>query len=1527
MWTRCLLWFCALTAALAAGAGERGMVFRQLGAERGLLQSSVSSIVQDREGWLWVGTQAGLHRWDGSDMRPILDADNPAAPEESMVTALAVGAPGELWVGTATAGLARLDSLRLRYLPAAPATLPDRPAARQITALSYRDGEGLWVASLAGVERIDEQGRRSAVLERSTLDGPQSITGLAPHPAGGVWIGTEQGVFQADPAGRLSRLGSVRAMPVDALSTASDGSLWIKSAETVYRVDLQGRVQPLATIDARSTATYNRAALLDDGRGGLWHGIAGRGLVRIDTRSGAQRWQHSIRGLPGALPEDSISALLLDRSGLLWVGTEYSGIWYAPIDGSRFRLVVDTAELGEVRGNNVRALQDDGSGRLWVGTDGAGLKRYDPDSGRFERHDASLHEALRRAGRPVPRQLQVFGLRRDAVALWVAASAGAFRLQDAGGVIRAERLPLEEAVPDLEEELFVRTVTPVAGGRIGFGTQAHGFFLMEGEGSSLRVRRYRHDPANPRSIGNGLVLVSEVDRDGRLWVGTLDGLSLYRPDTDDWLVLRHARADPRSLPSSVVRAIHAAEDGSLWIGTHGGMARLDALDVERGIAQFTRYGATEAWPDPTVYAIASDSAGRLWLSGNRGLAVFDRARNSVLGFGPEDGLQAYEFNGNAVARLGNGDLAFGGVRGLNLFNGAAVQPSDFLPPVVLTRWSYSGDPQPWPTPDGALILPAPHRQFGFEFTALDYRSPARNRHAWRLLGVDQNWTEGSGPGRGAYANLAAGRYVLELRGSNSDGVWNPQVLSIPVQVLPAWYATSAARLLSALLVLLAAVAFWVALNRRRRRRRAYLQALREREDRLQLALWGSDDGFWDWEIGSGRIHREGLDRVLGRAESSATLPIEDWKSTEVHPDDLALVAARIERHLRGESEYYESEHRLRDAHGQWTWVLARGRVAERDAAGKPLRIAGTVRNIEAQRRQQHEARIAGEVIHNMSEAVAVLDEDFRFRQVNPAFEAASGYTATELIGQAWDLLASPLHSPGFYRGREKMLRERGRWRGECWQRDRSGNDLLFATDALCARDRDRAAPYHIVVQNDITARKRAEMELRYLANYDPLTGLANRALLMEQVELSLQHAAAQGTRLAMLFMDLDRFKQINDSLGHAVGDELLKAVGERMRSALPASAFIARQGGDEFTVLLDDLTGADQSCELAATLLGAFAEPIRVRGNEVQVTPSIGIAVFPDHGQTPADLLRHADAAMYAAKSAGRNTWRMYAPELAGHGHLRVALEQSARGTGLADFRLHYQPIVRIADRQPVAVEALLRWRHPTLGPISPEHFIPLLEESGLIVPVGRHALRTALLQLAEWRRDGLASIRMAVNLSTLQLLRAELPAELRAALQEAGLPGSALELELTETLLMSNPEQAIRTLGELKSIGVEVAVDDFGTGYSSLGYLKRLPIEKLKIDREFIHDLLDDPDDATIVQTVIAMAKALRLRATAEGVETEAQLDFLARHGCEEAQGFLLCRPLPAAECAAWLRAQVACSVPAAPQQHAGDQPAADHQ
>lgn len=1477
-------------------AAERDTVFRPLGAERGLLQSTVNSSLQDSRGFIWVGTQAGLHRFDGYDVQLIRDSGNPAAPGEHMISALAEGADGQLWVGTATAGLARMDLRTLRYSPVPPTALAEVARAQQITSLLYQPGQGLWIASHAGIELLPDGVvvRRPIVAGSGTgtAMGPRFVRGLALTKANEVYAATDLGLVRLLPDGTLTTIVETASLQIEAIVPREGGGLWIKGSGGLYRYEAHQEPVLVAQIRAEAASAVVISNLVADAQGGIWYGISGHGLLRLDSRTGGSRWYRAERGVPGALPIDNVTSLMLDRSGLLWIGTEYSGMWYAPSEGSRFGLVVDAANVDRgVRGNNVRALVADGDA-IWVGTEGAGLKRYHRSSRSFEDMNAPLLKALAAEGVPAPRELRVYGLRHGRNGhLWVASSHGIFRIRRDSG--EARLWPLRQHLPASSLQSFMRTVLETDSGDLWFGSQVHG--LVQFVSGTDAVIRHASDAAREGSLSNNLVLVTEQDQEGRLWVGTLDGLNLYRPESGDWWHFRMEQDNPHSLPSSIVRALHTARDGSLWVGTHGGLARLDRL--ESGRARFTRFGPAETWPDPTVYAIEEDANGRLWLAGNRGLVLFDPASAEFRTFGPEDGLQGYEFNGASSTSLESGELAFGGVGGFNLFRGETIVPSEYSVPVALTRLAIDGMPLALDQSSALQVEPG-QRLLGFEFAALDFRAPDRNRYSYRLVGFDDRWLEGRGLGRGSYTNLAPGEYRLQLRGSNSDGVWG-ETLEIPISVLPPWWASRQAHAIYVLLGVLSVLFAWWLVRNRARQRKAYVDAMRQREDRLKLSLWGSGDGFWDWDIDSDSIHREGLDRVLGHPDSSQVMDLANWKTGEVHPDDLPLVNARMQRHLSGETDYYESEHRLRNAKGQWVWVLARGKVAEREASGQPRRVAGTVRNIEAQRRQQHDARVASEVIRNMTEAVAVLDQDLCFRQVNPAFEAASGYRADGLIGKPWSLLYSPLHGPNFYQAREQALNSSGRWHGECWQRGKDGGDLLFATEAVQARDRETEAPYFVVVQNDITARKRTELELRYLANYDPLTGLANRTLLMQQIGLALPSARAQGRRLAMLFMDLDRFKQINDSLGHAAGDELLRAVGERMRIRLPANAFLARQGGDEFTILLDGLHDIEQAEEVASALLVAFAEPISVRGSEVQVTPSIGIALFPDHAGKPEDLLRFADAAMYAAKAAGRNTFRVYQHAMASHSRLRIALEQSARRVeDLNDFHLVYQPIYRIEDRKPVAVEALLRWSHPELGVVGPDVFVPLLEESGQIVNVGRHALRWALRQLADWRRRGLPDLRVAVNLSTLQLLRAELPMEIRQVLSEVGLSGDALELELTETLLMSNPEQAIRTLTELKAVGVAIAVDDFGTGYSSLSYLKRLPIDKLKIDREFIADLSDDPDDATIVQMIIAMAQALKIRATAEGVETEEQLKFLSQHRCEEAQGFLLCRPLLANAC-----------------------------
>ncbi|MCZ7563165.1 MAG: EAL domain-containing protein [Burkholderiales bacterium] len=439
---------------------------------------------------------------------------------------------------------------------------------------------------------------------------------------------------------------------------------------------------------------------------------------------------------------------------------------------------------------------------------------------------------------------------------------------------------------------------------------------------------------------------------------------------------------------------------------------------------------------------------------------------------------------------------------------------------------------------------------------------------------------------------------------------------------------------------------------------------------------------------------------------------------------------------------------------------------------------------------------------------------------------------------------------------------------------------------------------------DVTRRRAAEDDLVRLAHYDVLTGLPNRVLFQDRVAQEIARARRNGGGAALMFIDLDRFKVINDTLGHDVGDELLKQVARRLTGSLRASDTVSRFGGDEFAVLMTELRDSQAAGHVADKVISAFAQPFLLGGQETYVTASIGIALYPVDGDLPATLVKHADIAMYRAKELNRNNVQFYTPKNNARAIERLRLENDLRkALEREQFVLYFQPKVDLATRHVCGAEALLRWRHPERGLVSPAEFIPLLEETGMIVPVGEWILRAACRQIKEWDAQGLPPLRVAVNLSGRQFHMNDLPDMVRRVLAESGVEPQLLELEITESFLMRNADEAIGALRELKAEGVHLAVDDFGTGYSSLAYLKRFPLDTLKIDRSFVRDITTDPDDAAITRTVINMARGLKLSTVAEGVETEAQLAFLTANGCDHMQGYFYSPPVPAEECAKLVR------------------------
>ena len=581
---------------------------------------------------------------------------------------------------------------------------------------------------------------------------------------------------------------------------------------------------------------------------------------------------------------------------------------------------------------------------------------------------------------------------------------------------------------------------------------------------------------------------------------------------------------------------------------------------------------------------------------------------------------------------------------------------------------------------------------------------------------------------------------------------------------------------------------------------------------------------------------------------------------------------------------------------------------------KLLEIGASIIGIVLERRREADnLRLMGKVFENSNEGILVADAQARIVSVNPAFTAMTGYTRAEVLGQTPKLLASGRHDSAFYQAMWTSLSQQGHWHGEIWNRRKNGEVFPEWLSLSAVHDQSGQLTHYVGLFFDISERKAAEARAEYLIHHDPLTDLPNR----QRAKLRLNEAIAQATNqreecVALLYIDLDNFKTINDSLGQATGDQLLKAAASRMLTQMGNNDMLARHGADEFLLMVPHVRELHSLTERAQALLAAFATPLLVADQALHTTLSIGMALAPDDGSDYDALLQNAEAAMRAAKEAGRNTFRFFTGQHGSHAAEQLLIRNGLHNALLRnEFILHYQPQLDLTTGRIVGAEALVRWLHPEQGMVPPGKFIPVAEESGLIVPIGEWVLYEACRQLAQWRAEGLGELVVAVNLSGVEFKRGNLVDSVTHTLARTGLPPTCLELELTESMLMHDVENVISTLQRLKALGVRLSIDDFGTGYSCLSYLTRFDVDTLKIDQSFVRQLHQGDEHAAIIRAVIQMAHSLNLATIAEGVEDAEVLAFLRAHACDQAQGYFFSRPLPAETFAEFVRQHVAIPAP----------------
>ncbi|SDU34072.1 GGDEF domain-containing phosphodiesterase [Halopseudomonas salegens] len=691
-----------------------------------------------------------------------------------------------------------------------------------------------------------------------------------------------------------------------------------------------------------------------------------------------------------------------------------------------------------------------------------------------------------------------------------------------------------------------------------------------------------------------------------------------------------------------------------------------------------------------------------------------------------------------------------------------------------------------------------------------------------------------------------------------------------------------------------------ALEQRVADRTAALQATSERleasEARLNLAIEASQLGLWDWNLDTDEVYHSHLEEIFGLSGEAVTRML-DHLTPLVHPDDRELVRSTLIQHMQGSSKAYRIEYRVRHADGHWVWVEDSGRAVEWDARGRVTRMIGTRRDVSERLAREQQAQLAATVFDATAEGIFILDPGFHILTVNQAFSFITGYAADDLCGSPMHQLSEDPDRNRFYQHLKSTLDSEDRWQGELMEQRRSGERYPQWLQLTVVRNPQGQITHYVGFFSDQTSHRQTEQRLQYLANFDPLTQLANRNLFTQQLEEAVSRARQFKQDVALLHVDLDRFKHINDTLGHHIADNLLRQVAQRLVETAGDSAATARLSADEFVLIVEGNLQRSELSQLAEHLLQNLRRPVNLEGHELVVSASVGISLFPHTARDGLLLITQANQAMQHAKYLGGDGYQFYSDNLQTHGIERLQLENQLR-KALDDAQLvvYYQPKQDLPGGALRSAEALVRWQHPQHGLLAPAAFIELAEETGMIVRLGEQVLQQACAQASQWYQNG-QPMQIAVNLSVQQLRQRGFAEQVAAVLLATELPAHYLQLELTESMLLEQLDVVEQNIAALRALGVSLAIDDFGTGYSSLAYLKRFPIDTLKIDRTFIAGLQQGAQDAAIVRAIIVMGHSLGLQVVAEGVEDEAQRQLLRDYQCDQLQGYLIGRPMPANE------------------------------
>jgi diguanylate cyclase (GGDEF)-like protein/PAS domain S-box-containing protein len=1437
---------------------------RQLSVAEGLSQGSVTDIVEDQHGFIWSATTGGLSRFDGYEF--VQYHHNPSVKDslpDPFIRNLFLDDTNRLWLSTIN-GLARYQPETDNFVTYNKSN--SSLFSNDIWSVGQTTDGKIIVAGVENLYQYDSITDDFVVLTPKGLPVPASIRFIYPEKDR-TWLGSrEDGVFMLDNrTNTLYKLSESNPWGFDIEAQLFDikkydNQYWLATDSGVYVFSETDQQVAHYSADSDIPIAGTTVRTIErEANGNIWLGTD-NGISVIDSLTQKVISIDENNSVHVGLNDTFIIKLFKDSNDSIWIGTYVTGLhhYYESFaDIKHFKSVPNSP--ASLSNDVVWGLQEDNQGQIWIATQSGGVNLFDPENVVFTHF---LQNA----------ELTIWDIVLDQNQnVWLATSNGIF-------VYRRTEDELQEIA-----HLFQGEMTD----RLGYFADKVWVWSGDSELVSIDPANFEINIQKMPDTNFTSVMPIYLDSSQNLWLKTNLGLTLFNLQTKHFNQLIFNLEDTAPIFLDVVE-----KDQVFWVVT----AKQGLLELDK--TSYSVLNKVPPWQNESsnrfISSIASNDS--LWLATHNRIYEFSLATATVVSTISKEMLDYNDLNEGARLVTKNGHIMFGGTKGFHLFEpkrfDSASSYKSKAP--VITKLAIFNRPVTIKSPESPLELPIHLSseitlenkmfQFSLGFAQVNTLKPNSQSYRYKLDGLSDDWLIADARSRQAtFTNLMFGNYNFYVQSRENKGPWSPSAhLKITIKP-PIWLHRNAIVIYGFFIFLMLAYGF-----KQYKTKHASQMAIQESEERLKLTLWSSGDELWDWDIYRGQVFRANTWGTLDFPQDN--IRANSSYQANIHPDDISKVQDALNEHIDQETDHFQATYRTRTFNGDWIWLLDRGKVVRRDNNNQPLRMTGTLKNISHLKQAEEQLKLFKRSIETISDGVFIADTTFKFISVNQSYCRYTGETREQALAS---YLTFHQYPEAFTEEVKKSLQQKGNWLGEVESRRSNGEKYEMELNIDAVQGEGSKITHYVGVFSDITSRKSTEKELLKLANTDPLTEMPNRSFY----QASHANLVRKGVPHALICLDMDNFKKINDSLGHQTGDILIKQIGKRLQKISGTNSTCYRLGGDEFSILLDNTTDMHRITHFAQHILDDMARPFMINKQEFVLGASVGIAFYPEDGNTPQEMLKNADIAMYFAKNAGGNKYQFFSGEMNQNAVRQLQIENLIRH-GLKEdlFTVFYQPKVDIASGRLVSMEALVRFEDPVKGIVSPSQFIPLAEETGQIVEIGERVMQKACEDTKRWVSMGLFTGRVAINISARQFELGDLDTRIDKILQKVGLSPLHLECEITEGTIMQNPDQALRMMERLRERGIHLALDDFGTGYSSLAYLKKFPLNTLKIDKAFIDDIATSSVDKHMTAAIINIAHNLGLKVVAEGVEQEKQLAILRRYECEMLQGYLYSKPLSSA-------------------------------